>query len=35
VRPEVHYYHIQNNLEFYSNNIVRAGATVGYTFGKR
>ena len=35
VRPEVHYYHIQNNTEFSSGNVVRAGATVGYTFGKR
>ena len=35
VRPEVHYYHIQNNVEFSSGNVVRAGATVGYTFGKR
>ena len=34
VRPEVHYYHIQNNTEFSSDNLVRAGATVGYTFGK-
>lgn len=34
VRPEVHYYHIQNNIEFNSGNVVRAGASVGYTFGK-
>jgi opacity protein-like surface antigen len=40
VRPEVHYYHIQgnNNLSngngfFSSNNVVRVGASIGYTFG--
>ena len=41
VRPEVHYYHIQNNnsvningeLNFSSDNVIRAGASVGYTFG--
>ena len=39
VRPEVHYYHIQNNNNinnngaFSSNNLVRVGASVGYTFG--
>jgi hypothetical protein len=35
VRPEVHYYHIQNNAEFSTGNVVRAGATVGITFGNR
>jgi len=35
VRPEIHYYHIQNNVEFNSNNVIRAGASVGYTFGPR
>jgi len=34
VRPEAHYYHIQNNLGFNSNNVFRLGASVGYTFGK-
>jgi len=34
VRPEVHYYHIQNNVEFDSNNVFRVGASVGYTIGK-
>lgn len=34
VRPEVHYYHIHNNIEFNSDNVIRAGASVGYTFGK-
>jgi len=34
VRPEIHYYHIQNNREFRSNNVFRAGASLGYTFGQ-
>jgi outer membrane protein with beta-barrel domain len=41
VRPEVHYYHIQNNsnslsdtgFNFNSNNVVRVGASVGFTLG--
>lgn len=33
VRPEVRYYHIQNNFEFHSDNVIRAGASIGYTFG--
>ncbi len=39
VRPEVHYYHIQNNNSFTdngyfnSNNLVRVGASIGYTIG--
>ena len=38
VRPEIHYYHIQNNntvqdLGFSSNNVFRVGASVGYTLG--
>jgi opacity protein-like surface antigen len=41
VRPEVNYYHIQNNnnsnssggLNFNSNNVVRVGASIGYTIG--
>ncbi len=39
VRPEVHYYHIQSNNSlsdngvFNSNNLVRVGASVGYTIG--
>jgi len=33
VRPEVHYYHIQNNVAFHSNNVVRVGASIGYTIG--
>ena len=34
-RPEVHYYHIQNNVQFYSPNVFRVGASIGYTFGTR
>jgi hypothetical protein len=39
VRPEVHYYHIQNNNNinnngyFSTNNVIRVGASLGYTFG--
>jgi hypothetical protein len=33
VRPEIHYYHIQNNFEFNSNNVVRVGASIGFTIG--
>jgi hypothetical protein len=34
VRPEAHYYHIVNNTaDFSSNNIVRVGASIGYTIG--
>ena len=33
VRPEVRYYHIHNNAEFNSNNVVRVGASIGYTIG--
>ncbi len=33
VRPEVHYYHIQNNIEFNTDNVFRVGASVGYTIG--
>ena len=34
VRPEVHYYHIQSNTDqFSSNNVVRVGASIGYTLG--
>jgi hypothetical protein len=34
VRPEAHYYHIQNNQGFNSDNVFRVGASLGYTFGK-
>lgn len=33
VRPELHYYHIQNNVEFNSDNMFRVGASIGYTIG--
>jgi hypothetical protein len=32
VRPEIHYYHIQNNFEFHSDNVFRANVSIGYTF---
>ena len=35
VRPEVHYYLILNNFEFHSDSVLRAGASIGYTFGAR
>ena len=34
VRPEVHFYHINNNTDVFSNdNVFRAGASIGYTIG--
>jgi hypothetical protein len=33
VRPELHYYHIQNNVEFNSDSVVRVGGSIGYTIG--
>jgi len=34
VRPEVHVYHIANNItDFSTNNVVRVGASIGYTIG--
>jgi hypothetical protein len=34
VRPEAHYYHILNNTDVFSNNnVVRVGASIGYTIG--
>jgi len=34
VRPEVHYYHIVNNTDIFSNNdVFRVGASIGYTIG--
>jgi hypothetical protein len=35
VRPEIHYYHIHSNVEFNSDNVIRVGASVGYTFGPK
>jgi hypothetical protein len=34
VRPEAHYSYVPNNFQFHSNNIFRAGISVGYTFGE-
>lgn len=34
VRPEAHFYHILNNSDvFINNNVVRVGASIGYTIG--
>jgi hypothetical protein len=34
VRPEVRFYHINNNTDAFSNNnVVRVGASIGYTIG--
>lgn len=34
VRPEAHFYHILNNTDVFSNtNVVRVGASIGYTIG--
>jgi hypothetical protein len=34
IRPEVHYYHIVNNTDVFSNdNVFRVGASIGYTIG--
>jgi hypothetical protein len=35
VRPEVHLYHIVNNVEFHSDNVLRVGASIGYRFGTK
>lgn len=35
IRPEAHYYFIPNNFEFHSDNVLRAGASLGYSFGGR
>jgi hypothetical protein len=35
VRPEVHFYLVNNNQEFTSSRAVRYGASIGYTFGGR
>lgn len=35
VRPEGHWYYIHNNTnEFHSDNVFRAGASIGYTWGE-
>jgi Outer membrane protein beta-barrel domain len=34
VRPEVHFYHIVNNTDAFSdNNVIRVGGSIGYTIG--
>jgi len=34
IRPEVHIYHILNNTDVYTNNnVIRVGASIGYTIG--
>lgn len=35
VRPEARLYHIVNNVEFHSDNVLRVGASIGYTFGPK
>ena len=34
IRPEAHLYHIVNNVEFHSDNVLRVGGSIGYRFGK-
>lgn len=34
IRPEVHFYHILNNTDVFNNtNVIRVGASIGYTIG--
>jgi hypothetical protein len=34
IRPEVHFYHILNNSDVFTNsNVIRVGASIGYTIG--
>jgi hypothetical protein len=35
IRPEGHFYYINNNAEFSSNRLARYGVSIGYTFGGR
>ncbi len=35
IRPEVHFYLVNNNVEFSSSRFARYGASIGYTFGER
>ncbi len=35
VRPEINYYHVQNYVEFHTDNVIRMGASLGYTFAPR
>jgi hypothetical protein len=34
-RPEAHYYYVVGNSEFHSGNVLRLGASIGYTFGRK
>ena len=34
VRPEFHYYRVFNNSVFHSDNVARASASIGYSFGR-
>jgi len=34
VRPEVHFYLVNNNVEYTSSRVFRYGASIGYTFGR-
>src|ERR1700756_4443346 len=33
VRPEIHYYLVNNNVEYTSSRVFRYGASIGYAFG--
>ena len=35
IRPEVHYYLVNNNVEYTSSHVLRYGGSIGYTFGER
>jgi hypothetical protein len=35
VRPEAHYYHVQSNTGFNSDNVLRVGASIGFRIGPR
>ena len=34
IRPEVHYYLVNNNVEYTSSRVFRFGGSIGYTFGE-
>jgi len=35
IRPEVHFYLVNNNVEYTSSRVIRYGGSIGYTFGNR
>ena len=35
ISPEANFYHIVNNVEFHSDNVLRVGASIGYRFGPK